>query len=234
MDAKGLQDYLIRWTVENSGHEDCTKRNRLGLSSMAGCDQEVYDQARNGRVMSEEEHLRTRLSFELQEAIVNRLRKMGIYGEPEEINLYGGTVMGHTDGTVHWRGETALLEIKTVAQTSHFPLPGRLPGKVYLQVQAYMHYLGYRSAVVIYLSRATGEVGVYHVRYSQSTGKNLEDKVVRLREAWESGHRPDCTCGVCRGNLPPQPPSLDGKGEQEVAKRAGRAFMEVRTDDKHY
>lgn len=192
MDAKGLQDWITHWTVENSGHE--FTRQRMGLSNLAGCDREVYDKERNGRTMTVEEHLRTRLSFELQNALIERLRAMGAYGDPEVITLADGAMMGHTDGRI---GDD-VLEIKTVAVPEHFPMNGRLPTKVYTQVQGYMHYLRRSDAYVIYLARSNGEIRVYHVRYNPQKGQEIEAKVNRLVNAWQHGNPPACTCGECQ------------------------------------
>lgn len=201
MDAKWVQELITVWTVQNSGHE--FTRQRMGLSNIGGpCEQEIFDKERNGREMTVEEHLRTRLSFELQNALVARLRAMGVYGEPEEICLANGAMMGHTDGSLTFSSpkETCVLEIKTVALPEHFPIPGRLPIRVYMQVQGYMHYLKYGEAIVLYLARSNGEMRVYHVRYNPQKGQEIEAKVNRLVAAWQNGQQPACSCGNCGGN----------------------------------
>jgi hypothetical protein len=138
------------------------------------------------------DHLRTRLSFELEEALIQRFRQMGIYSEREEINLYNGLVQGHTDGRIGDR----ILEIKTVAVEDHFP-QGRLPAKVYWQAQAYLRFLNRHEALVIYLSRANGSLAGYPVRRNENTGTMITEKLERLVAAVQNHKRPECTCGRC-------------------------------------
>lgn len=189
-DANWVLKSLVNWTVRNSGHVD--KRLYIGLSQIGECEREIYDQVRTGRKMTLEEHLRTRVTNELEAAVIERLKAIKLYGEPEAINLFNGLVQGHTDGRI---GE-AVLEIKTVSYDGHFP-QSRLPERVYWQVQAYLHYLQRREAVVLYMARANGEFRCYPVRSNYRIGLLIEEKVKRVVRAVLNCERPMCTCGHC-------------------------------------
>jgi len=191
MDAITISRQLMNWTVLNSGHQE--RRAYIGLSGIGGCERAIYDQYRFGSRMSVNEQLRTRISYELEAAVIERLRGMRLYEAREEIVLFGGLVQGHTDGRI---GE-AVLEIKTLPMAAAFPKDDRLPRKHYQQVQAYMHFLKRTEAIMIYLERQNGDLRVYRIRYNERAGQEIQAKVTKLVEAVRSYTRPACTCGNC-------------------------------------
>jgi hypothetical protein len=190
MDAGMVYQQLVNWTVQHSGHRE--KRGYIGLSAIGECERAIYDNVHAGQKFGVDEHLRTRLSFELESALIERLKALKLYGEPEEIDLFNHAVQGHTDGLV---GD-AVLEIKTVSYDAHFP-NGRLPERVYWQVQAYLHFLNRRQALVVYMARANGEIRVYPIWYNPKVGQQIVEKLERVTNAVLSYERPACTCGRC-------------------------------------
>jgi len=193
IDTNFILDRLVNWTVQHSGHEE---RGYIGLSGIYECERAIYERVRFGQRWSVDEHVRSRLSFELEAALIERLQGTGLYGDREEISLYDGMVQGHTDGSLVTPAERVVLEIKTISYDAHFP-SGRLPERVYWQVQAYMHYLQRREALVLYMARASGEVRAYPVRYNGRVGTVIDAKVSRLVEAIQHVERPECSCGEC-------------------------------------
>lgn len=192
MYAKSLQTALMNWTVQNSGFE--TQRSYIGLSGIGDCEKKIYNRTLFGQNAKVDEHLLTRLSYELETELIYRLSSLGVYSAGEEIRLYDGLVQGHTDGVI---ARTDVLEIKTLPREQWFPDQSRLPHRLYWQVQAYMHYLKRLQALVIYLARDTGGVKVISTRYSPSIGEQIEARVERLVVAVRTGKRPDCSCGRC-------------------------------------
>ena len=93
-----LQRALVNWTVLHSGHVN--RRGYIGLSEMGDCDLVIYQRYFNGQHFALGEHLRARISFELEEKLVARLEAMKLYAPGEEIMLYDGLVQGHTDGVI--------------------------------------------------------------------------------------------------------------------------------------
>jgi hypothetical protein len=191
VDAHEFLYDLVCWTVQHSGFDEV--RPYIGLSQIGDCERVLYDRAiSNGRIISEAEHLRTKLSYELEAALIERIRGMGLYLPGEAISLHDGMVQGNTDGRI---GED-ILEIKTVSYEAHFP-DGKLPRRVWWQTQAYMHYLRRRETIILYLSRADGKLRVYPVRYSDDYGERIEEKVEKVVQAVRELVRPDCACGEC-------------------------------------
>lgn len=197
IDTSTVLQQLVNWTVKHSGHEE---RGYIGLSGIYECERAIYDRVRFGQRWSVDEHLRTRLSYELESALIERLRGAGLYGEGEEISLYDGLVQGHTDGSLLVPpAERVVLEIKTVSYDAHFP-GARVPERVYWQVQAYMHYLQRREALVLYMARASGEVRAYPLRYNVRLGMVIDAKVRRLVSSVQKMEKPACSCGECGSN----------------------------------
>jgi hypothetical protein len=190
--TRNLQTTLVNYSVAQSGFS--TRRNYIGLSGIADCEQVIYDRYRFGQQAGVDERLCTRLSYELEAALIERLKDLGLYWPGEEILLHGGLVQGHTDGQIDGR---EVLEIKTLPKAIWLPENGRVPRRVYWQVQAYMHYLQHAWAHVLYLARDTGELRAIGVRYNLALGKDIEAKVERLVSAVQEVKRPECSCGRC-------------------------------------
>ncbi|MFA6270908.1 MAG: hypothetical protein WC657_06920 [Candidatus Paceibacterota bacterium] len=141
-----LQSELISWTVGHSGYEEA--RQYVGLSGIADCEVEMFERYVHGSGRQNvAAHLKTRICYELEEALKKRLKEMGRYGEPEMISVHAGLVQGHTDG---WdRASDELIEIKTVPTSDQFPEEGRIPNRHFWQVQAYLHFTKREAAQVI-------------------------------------------------------------------------------------
>jgi len=191
--SRDLQQQMVNWTVKNSGHQD--QRSYIGLSGIGDCDAVIYDRYFNGSGMwSVGEHLRSKLSFEIEEKLIERLGDLGVYRGGETISLYDGLVQGHTDGLIEGRD---ILEIKTVPLEAHIPDRGKLPNRVFYQVQAYLHFLKREWCHVVYVARDTGMVYVAGIGYKPDHGSHLADKVRRMATAVLDGVRPACVCGRC-------------------------------------
>lgn len=204
MRASELESLLVDWTAKNSGHHE--RRAYIGLSGIGDCPRRIYDTFRNGQHWETSELLRTRLSFELEEALVNRLMAAGVYAEAPEICLYDGLVQGHLDGLVKRDGRYDVLEIKTVPTADAIPRMGEPPSrKVTWQCQAYLHYVPMlqrvpprnRWALVLYLARDSGQVAVKPLRYDEDLGRRIQAKVDSLVQAVRGVERPGCECGRC-------------------------------------
>ena len=185
-----LQKQLVNYIVEHSGHD--AHRRYIGLSGIGDCEALIYDHYMQGTPATVSERMKTAISYDLERALIEKLTALRLYSESEEINLYNGIVQGHTDGRI-WKD---LLEIKTIEREEWFPLY-HLSVRVFFQVQAYLHYLNIDFAQVIYLARDTGAVQIYSVRYHNSQGREIADKVDRLVNAVTTMKRPECTCGRC-------------------------------------
>lgn len=183
--SRELQDAVIQWTVRHSGH--IARRGCIGLSQIAESETILYRSYFDNDYREIEEHLKFRLSFELEEKLIERLGNMGLYSPGEEISLYNGLVQGHTDGVIEKRD---ILEIKTVPLQSHLPHNGRVSAKIFWQVQGYMHFLERRWTHVLYLARESGLIRVVGVGYDRKVGAQIQEKVERVVAAVVEGAEP--------------------------------------------
>ena len=193
--TRDLQRAIMNWTVQHSGHEQ--HRPYIGLSEIGDCDRVIFDRFLNGGCMNIGEHLRTRISYELEDAIKIRLQKMSLhFREAVEISLYDGLVRGHPDGMI---GDNDLIEIKTLAMESHLPAGVHISNRIWYQVQACLHYTHCDWCHIIYLARENGAMRCVGIHYKPSVGEHIEAKVARLVTAVQECQRPACLCGKCEG-----------------------------------
>jgi hypothetical protein len=200
MKTNDLQAELVDWSVKNSGFE--AGREYIGLSGIGDCEMEIYDRLRNGQRASIDAQLKTRISYEMESALVERFKAMGLYQPGETISLHGGLVQGHTDGLIAGR---EILEIKTLEKAVFFPSAGVPSRRITWQVQAYMHYLKRPWCHVVYLARDTGGIFCLGVKYDPRLGERIDAKVRLLVKAVKMVQRPRCTCGHCE---PPCRPAV--------------------------
>jgi len=186
-----LQRQLVKYIVEHSGHD--AHRRYIGLSGIGDCEQVIYDRYMSGTPATVNERMKTAISYDLEQALIEKLTALRLYRPGEEISRLYGLVQGHTDGWIR----NDLLEIKTIEREEWFP-ESRVPFRVYMQVQAYLHYLNTQFAQVIYLARDTGAVQVYGIRRDERRGEEIESKLVHLMSAVMTMNRPECTCGRCK------------------------------------
>ena len=189
--SKDLQTEIMNWTVLHSGYIE--KRGYIGLSEIGLCERVIYERYYNGAAISLDDHLKSRIGFEMETALIERLREMKLYHAGESIELYDGMVQGHTDGVIN--GD--VLEIKTIPFENWFPRERKLPARVYWQVQAYLAYTERRFAHVVYLARDTGYAQVYGLKLHDGMKERIAAKLERMVEAVRELRRPECTCGRC-------------------------------------
>lgn len=189
-----LQTQLIEYTIHHPRLEP--HRDYLGLSGIGDCPRVLYDKYM--RQAGNAEHAPDRalyfyMGYAMEDDIVARLKAVGDYQPGIELSLYNGLVKGHTDGSIN--GE--LLEVKSVALAEHLPKDGRLPRRVYWQVQAYLFYGGFHRAQVVYVARENGQMVVIDCEANPAMGGKIAKKVAGLVRAVKDGRRPACECGRC-------------------------------------
>ncbi len=198
MRTSDLQAELIDWSVKNSGFEP--GRDYIGLSGIGDCEVVIYERLRGGQRAGIDEQLKTRISYELEASLIERLKAMNLYQVGETISLCNGLIQGHTDGLIAGR---EVLEIKTLEKAAYFPGNGVPSRRITWQVQAYMHFLKRPWCHLIYLARDTGGIFCLGVRYDPKMGERIDTKIKRLVTAVKDVQRPRCTCGRCEAPAGP-------------------------------
>jgi hypothetical protein len=223
MKSELLQQKLIAYTAANSGHQD--RRPYIGLSGIGDCDRVIYDRYMQGEGASTSARLKFAIANIVHEALIARLGEMGLLVEAaSEIVLYDGLVRGHADGDI----DGDLLEVKTVEREEYLPDPHKkLPSRLYWQVQAYMHYVPYAFAQVVYLARDTGALRVYGVPANPRIADRIDEKLDYLVDAVRQERRPACTCCRCveagfrQGDTNDSPPAA-ANSLQVICLRCGK------------
>lgn len=151
---------LIAWTVAHSSHE--TNRDYIGLSHCSLQVDQIVEIYRNGfQSPSDKNHCKFYKGFQIEADLLRRLHL--VFGQlirvGGEIAAFQGLVKGHPD----FFFDSFPGDCKTVPLDEHMPEPGRLPRRVFFQLQAYMLYGGTKRALAIYESRENGLIRAFWV-----------------------------------------------------------------------
>lgn len=143
---------LEQFTASISQFE--TKRPYISLSNSFKTEEELLNEFFNGFQDGHEIRLKCYKGYQMERDIKSRIEKCfyGHVGPTEEISAFNGLVKGHPDFL--FDGYPA--DCKSVNLDEHLPIDGKLPRKVYWQMQGYMLYTNASKALVIYESRQSG------------------------------------------------------------------------------
>lgn len=192
MNAIDLERILIDWTIRNSGYDE--HRNYIGLSGIGDCPRIIYHRFFRETPASIESRLKTRLSYEIEANLIERLTLIGIYKRRKDpIMAYDGLVQGHIEGEI----SGSLLEIKTVPLFDYLPLRS-VPRRVYWQSQAYMYYGGYPATLCIYFVRDDGRFKIFDLWPDYRIMMEIDRKIQVLINAIKKEEIPACQCGRCQ------------------------------------
>lgn len=206
MQTKNLQQAIVNYTAQTSGHDE--HRPYIGLSGIGDCERIIYNRFFFGERRPDVGWLlTTKISYELEAALIKRLTAIGVYSSAEPIILFDGQVQGHPDGII---SGADFLEIKTVAMEEHFPENNIVSRRIFWQCQGYMHFGKRDLTHVVYLARSTGAIHAVGLRYQEKVGRELEAKVRRLVEAVRERKQPGCMCGKC-GTVKDEKPVVTNK-----------------------
>jgi len=195
MDIQGIQDSLVRYTVEHSGPQ---MRDYLGMSRIADCPLALYREMMGQRIIDVPTHLRFYAGYLWERDVKARLQAVGLYAPGSERELIAGwdaRFRGHTDGQI----DGALLEIKSThsGRLDYIRSTRRIPRAHFYQVQCYLRHGGLPGAVLVYVARDTGALWVHAVDPVQTVAENLDVKARRVLAAVDARTPPACECGRC-------------------------------------
>jgi hypothetical protein len=147
-----ISSTLEQFTAAISKFE--TKRNYISLSNAVKTEEELLHDYFNGFQDGHEIRLKCYKGYQMELDLRARIEKCfyGHVGPFDEISVFNGLVKGHPDFS--YDGYPA--DCKSVNLDEHLPVDGKLPRKVYWQMQAYMLYSKKAKGLVIYESRQSG------------------------------------------------------------------------------
>ncbi len=205
MNSADLERSLISWTAAHSGHD--AHRQYIGLSGIGDCPRLIYHRVVHGTPATTEEKLKFAIGYELERALRERLRGVGVmdwpHGNQYLVQSPGGVACGHIDGCLN---DGDLVEFKTIAREEWLPYEDRTVcdsapkpwRRILHQVTAYMHFGGFSRGHVVYLARDTGAVRVVPVVVDLRVVREIEETIRTVRAALDSGTPPACRCGRCQ------------------------------------
>lgn len=173
-----IASYLENYTCNISHFE--TSRDYISISHCGLSIEEILEQHSKGFTDGPDIRLRCYKGYQMEADLKARLKGAfpERYSEGVEVIAFDGKVKGHPD----FMFDGFPGDCKTVAIDEHLP-NGKLPRKVYWQMQGYMLYLNMSTALVIYESRSTGKLIDFWIHANLNIQEQIHDKfteVIRL------------------------------------------------------
>lgn len=182
MNIPQLELTLKAVTAEHCVHEE--RKGVLGMSNLYLPIDEILQRYKFGYHPDNEQKLKLFQGTQSEIAMRGRLmivcKNLGLqWEEPEVLFAYEGRLTGHTDGSVN----DHVLEIKTVPNAeilNDIKKSGRVPYKVFCQVNSYMLWGMKKKALVIYETRNEGQLCLVEVLPSEKLQAELKAKAEKV------------------------------------------------------
>lgn len=188
---------LMQHLREHSGFEP--DRNYLGMSAIGQCPHRLYAAFVNGREQTMDIHRMCYVGYLFERDARQRLTEAGLYRPPRVTELiapFDARLRGHPDGETI---DGDLLELKSVSEEIFERVVAKGRGKVehWLQIQTYMRYGPWHSAVIVYISRDSFRHFVVGASKDTRAGEKMEHKAKMVLAAIDARRPPACECGRC-------------------------------------
>lgn len=186
-----IAEQLEQYTADISPFE--TKRNYISLSHIHLSVEEIIDQFKTGFKDGRETRLKCYKGYQMEADLANRIKS--VFGDRVvrgiEISAFDGLVKGHTD--LMFDGYPA--DCKSVLMDEWLPKDGKLPRRIYWQMQGYMKYANKDRALVIFESRENGRLVDIWVRANQHIQSEIHDKLTEIvKQVAPQGTAINCGC----------------------------------------
>lgn len=166
-----IATFLENYTCGISNFE--TSRSYISISHCGLSIEEIIEQQKQGFVDSPEIRLRCYKGYQMEADLKARIKGAfpDRYSVAVEASAFDGRVKGHPD----FMFDGMPGDCKSVALDEHLP-QGRVPRKVYWQMQGYMLYLNKGKSLVIYESRSTGKLLDFWIPANLTIQEQIHDK----------------------------------------------------------
>ena len=191
MNAQEAQIRILNYIRANSGFE--THRPYIGMSHLGSCLRGQYFDYMDGLTATDQSHLGAFAGYTFERMEKDILGEIGIIREVEReiVAPFDNLVRGHIDAETV---DGDLCELKSV-NARKFERAELSPLKEHIeQVQAYMHFGGYKQTLLVYVCRDTFQHKVYMIHYLQDVGQQMEWYAKVLVDAIHTNTPPACTC----------------------------------------
>lgn len=170
-----ISEMIERITAQQSNFEK--HRNYISISHCSLSIDEILDQWYNGFKDTHETRLRCYKGYQTEADLKKRIKLAfpDNYSDGAEVSAFDGLVQGHPDFLFN----CSPSDCKSVAIDDHLPV-GRVPRKVYFQMQGYMLYMNKHKSLVVYESRATGKIIDFWITANQVVQNEINDKFQQI------------------------------------------------------
>ena len=173
-----ISQQIEQYTAANSGFEE--RREYVSLSQIHLPEEDIIRQYFDGFKADHLARLKCykgyQMERDLKDRIVNTFGNERVYTLPA-VTAFDGIVAGHPDLLL----DRIPADIKSVPLDEHLPV-GRVPRRVFLQLQAYMLYGNWPRSLAIYESRETGRIADYGINPVVSVQNEIHAKLKRVVE----------------------------------------------------
>lgn len=171
-------------TAQNSKFE--TSRDYVSISHCYDNVDQMVNTFIHGFEDSLDIRLRCYTGYKCESDLMRRIK--AVFGDRIktgiEISEYDGLVKGHPDFTF----DAFPADCKKVPLDEHLP-DGRIPNRVFWQMQGYMLYMAKPKALVVYESAATGKIRDYWIPSNQNIQSQISAKFDAVVKAIRSQQR---------------------------------------------
>jgi len=173
MNEEQITEAIERYTALHSNFE--TSRDYISLSHCHQSIDEILHQYKNGFPDSLKTRLKCYKGYQMELDLLARIKK--VFGPDRvktgwEISAFDGKVKGHPD----FKFMEYPADCKSVLMDDWLPI-GKLPKRVYWQMQGYMLYSDRIRALVIYESRETGLLKSFWINANRSIQAEIDQKM---------------------------------------------------------
>lgn len=167
-----ISKQLMDHTIKISNFQD--KRDYLSLSHSHLMVEEIVKYYKDGFISDNKGKLKCYKGYQMEKDLICRMTDLFIseISPGGEVVGFDGLVKGHTD---FWYGNM-VGECKSVLMDSWMPKHGKVPYKVFMQVQAYMLFGDSDRAIVVYESRESGMIDDFVIHADGKIQKKIYDK----------------------------------------------------------
>ncbi len=166
-----ISTYLENYTCGISHFE--TSRDYISISHCGLSVDEIVQQHQLGFTDTPDVRLRCYKGYQMEADLKSRIKGAfpDRYSEGKEATAFNGLVKGHPD----FMFDGFPSDCKSVALDDHLP-QGKVPRKVYWQMQGYMLYMNSPKSLVIYESRHTGKLLDFWIMANIKIQEEIHDK----------------------------------------------------------
>lgn len=170
-----IATFLENYTCNISHFE--TSRDYISISHCGLSVDEIVEQHLKGFTDTPDIRLRCYKGYQMEADLKARIKGAfpQSYADGIEAVAFDGQVKGHPD----FMFDGFPADCKSVALDEHLP-QGRVPRKVYWQMQGYMLYLNLPKSLVIYESRHTGKLLDFWINSNLKIQEEIHDKFTEV------------------------------------------------------